>query len=87
MNVMEDIANVIRIGGCVVMGVGVAPEKYGLLLTGATSQDYLLFGAKDSKDADYIASRMSGELPEPRSVSVLGMEMNLYFIKSEQIKS
>jgi hypothetical protein len=87
VNVMEEVANVVRIGGCVVMGVGVAPEKYRLLLEGTTSQDYLLFAAKDSKDGDYIASKMSGELLGPKSISVFGMEMNLYFIKSDKVKS
>jgi len=57
MTVIEDIENVIRIGGCVVMGVGVTPEKYRLLLVGATNQDYIVIGAKNLKDADYIASK------------------------------
>lgn len=34
MTFIEDIANVIRFGGCVVMGIGVAPEKYRSLLQG-----------------------------------------------------
>lgn len=84
MTVVEDIENIIRIGGCVVMGVGVTPEKYRLLLEGATNQDYIIIGAKDSKDADYIASKMSDELLGPKSISVLGLEMKVYFIKSKR---
>ena len=84
MTVIDDIANIIRNGGCVVMGVGVTPEKYRSLIEGATNQDYLVIGAKDSKDADYIASKMSGELLEPKIISVSGLEMNVYFIKSER---
>lgn len=87
MTVIEDIANVIRLGGCVVIGVGVAPEKYRSLLEGATNQDYLVIGAMDSKDVDYIASKMSGELLEPKSLSVLGLEMKVYFIRSEKVTS
>jgi hypothetical protein len=83
MTVIEDIANVIRLGGCVVMGVGVAPEKYLSLLEGAAIQDYLVIGAKDSRDAGYIASKMSGEILEPKSLSVLGLEMEIFLVKSE----
>ena len=85
MSVMEDIADVVRLGGCVVMGVGAAPEKYRTWLKGATNQDYLVIGVKDSKDADYVASKMSDEILEPKSLSVLGLEMKVYFIKSEKV--
>jgi len=85
MNVIEDIENIVRIGGCVVMGVGVTPEKYRSLVEDATNQDYLVIGAQDSKDADFIASKMSGELLEPKSISILGLEMKVYFIKSEMV--
>jgi len=73
MTVIEDIANVIRFGGCEVMGVGVTPEKYLSLLEGVANQDYLVIGAKDSQDAGYIASKMSGEILEPKSLSILGL--------------
>jgi len=85
MTVFEDIENVIRNGGCVVIGVGVTPEKYRSLLEGATNQDYIVIGAKDSNDADIIASKMSGEFLEPKTITVLGSEMKIYFIKSEKI--
>lgn len=84
MTIIEDIANVIRIGGCVVMGVGVTPERYRLLLQDATSQDYLVIGVKDSKDASLIASSMSSALLGPKSLSVLGLEMDVYLIKNEK---
>jgi len=87
MTVIEDIASVIRLGGCVVMGVGVAPEKYRALLEGATNQDYLVIGAEDSNEAAYVASKMSDEILEPKSLSVLGLEMKVYFIKSETVTS
>jgi hypothetical protein len=83
---MEDIANVVRMGGCVVMGVGVTPENYRSLLEGATHQDFLVFGAKESKDADFIASKMSGEILAPKSLSVLGLEMSVYLVKNETMK-
>jgi hypothetical protein len=54
------------------------------LLQDATSQDYIVIGSKDSKDAYFIASRMSGELLEPNSLSVSGLEMNVYLIRSEK---
>ena len=69
------------------MGVGIAPEKYRSLLEGATNQDYLVIGAKDSNDADYVASKMSDEILEPRSLSVLGLQMKVYFIRSEKVTS
>jgi hypothetical protein len=84
MPVIDHIANVVRFGGCVVMGIGVTPERYRLLVQDATSQDFIIIGAKDSKDANFIASRMSGELLEPKSLSVSGLEMNVYLIRSEK---
>jgi hypothetical protein len=69
------------------MGVGITPEQYRLLIEGATNQDYRVIGAKDSKDADYVALKMSNELLEPRLISVLGLEMEVYFIKSEKVTS
>lgn len=84
MTAMDHIANIIRIGGCVVMGIGVAPERYRSLLQDATSQDYMVIGSKDSKDARFIASRMGGKLLGPRSLSVSGLEMNVYLVRSEE---
>lgn len=66
------------------MGVGVTAEQYRSLLEGATNQNCLVIGAKDSKDADYVASKMSDEILEPKSLSVLGLEMKVYFIQSEK---
>ena len=57
MTVIEDIANIIRIGGCVVMGVGLAPEAYRLFLEDVTNQDYIVIGAKDSKDAGILPQK------------------------------
>ena len=85
MTVMEDIASVIRLGGRVVMGIGVAPERYRQLLQNAINQDYLVIGAKDSPDVSFIASKIGGEFLEPQSLSVLGLEMNVYFVKSEKV--
>lgn len=87
MTFIEDIANVIRFGGCVVMGIGVAPEKYRSLLQGTTTQDYMVVGAKDSNDASFIASRISGDVPEPKAFTLLGLEMNAYFIRSEKVNN
>ncbi len=84
MTVAEDIANVIRIGGCIVMGIGVAPEQYRRLLQDATSQDYIVIGAKGSKDVNFIASSMSGKLVGPQSLRILGLEMDVYLVKSEK---
>jgi hypothetical protein len=39
MTVMEDIENVIRMGGCVVMGVGVTPEEYRSFLEEGTNDE------------------------------------------------
>jgi len=52
------------------------------LLEGAMNQEYIVNGAKDSNDANQIASKMSGELPESNTIPDPGMEMNVYFIKS-----
>jgi len=68
-----------------VMGVGVTPEKYRLLLEDAMNQDYIVIGAKDSKDADYITSKMGGEVLDPKTISVSGLEMKVDFIKSEKV--
>jgi hypothetical protein len=65
MTFIDHVKNVIQFGGCVVMGIRVAPEKYRRLLQGATTQDYLLIDPKDSGDLKFIASRMSGGHPRP----------------------
>jgi hypothetical protein len=52
---------------------------------GATNQDYVVIGAKDSKDAEHVASKMSGEFLEPKSISVAGLEMKVCFIKNENV--
>ena len=83
MTMMDDIANVVRFGGCVVMGMGVTPERYRVLLQDAASQDYMVIGPKGSQDAHCIASRMSGEAPEPTSLTVSGLEMTVYLIRTE----
>lgn len=67
------------------MGVGVAPEKFRSLLEGITNQDCLIIGEKDSKDADYVAAKMRGELLEPKTISVLELEMKVFFIKNEKV--
>lgn len=87
MTVMDDIANLIRMGGCVVMGVGVTPERYRLLVEDGTNQDYLIIGAKDSQDANFIASKLSGKHLEPKSLSVLGLEMTVYLVRTEAVRS
>jgi hypothetical protein len=65
LKVIDDIANVVRFGGCVVMGIGVSPERYRSLLQDVTSQDYMVVGSRDSEDANFIASKLNGELLEP----------------------
>ncbi|HLO16528.1 MAG TPA: hypothetical protein VK206_16975 [Anaerolineales bacterium] len=87
LKVIDDIANIIRFGGCVVMGIGVTPERYRFLLQDATSQDYMVVGPKDSEDANFIASRLNGELLEPLCLTVSGVEMNIYLIRSEKVQS
>lgn len=84
MTFIDGIANVLQFGGCVVMGIGVAPERYRLLLQGATNQDYIVIGRKDSTDAKFIASNMSSEHLSPKSLTVLGLEMELYLIPSNE---
>jgi hypothetical protein len=84
MNVIDHTANVIQSGGCVVMGIGVTPERYRFLLQDATNQDYVVFGPRNSADANLIASRMSGERLKPRSLSVLGVEIDAYLIGSDK---
>lgn len=87
MKVIDDIANVVRFGGCVVMGIGVSPERYRSLLQNATSQDYIVVGSRDSDDANFIASKLNGELLEPQTMlTVSGIEMSVYFIKSEKVQ-
>lgn len=87
MTVLDDITNILQLGGCVVMGIGVAPERYRLLLEGATNQDYMVIGKKDSGDAKFIASKMSGEQLSPKSVTVAGLEMEIYLISgNEQLR-
>ena len=78
----DHIAGIIQFGGCVVMGIGVTPERYRLLLQDATEQDYLVIGLKDSTDSKFIASRMSGESLSPKSIVILDLEMDAYLIRS-----
>jgi hypothetical protein len=84
MTSIDHIAKVIQLEGCVVMGIGVTPERYRLLLQGATNQDYIVLGPKDSADANFIASRMNGESLKPKSLSVLGLEMDIYLIRNDK---
>jgi hypothetical protein len=72
------------LGGCVVMGVGVTPEKYLSFIEGTANQDFLVIGAKGSRDACYFASKMSGEILEPKSLSISGLEMEVFLVKSEK---
>ena len=84
MTVIEAIASVVRSGGCVVMGIGVAPEQYRALLAGATSQDYMVIAAKETNDANLIAERIGGELVAPRPLTALGLEMHVCLIKKRE---
>lgn len=84
MTDIDNIADVIQFGGCVVMGIGVTPERYRLLLHDATNQDYIVIGPKDLADANFIASRMSGERLKPKSLSISGLEMDAYLIRSDK---
>ena len=84
MTIIHDIANVLEIGGCVVMGIGVAPERYRLLLQGATNQDYMIVGRKDSADAKFIASMMSSERVSAKPLTILGQELDVYLIRSDE---
>ena len=84
MTSIDHIAKVIQLEGCVVMGIGVTPERYRLLLQGAANQDYIIIGPKDSADANFIASRMSSEYLKPKSLSILGLEMDVYLIRNNK---
>lgn len=84
MNGVDDIANIIQSGGCVVMGVGVTPERYRLLLQDAANQDYIVIGLKDSDDADYIASRICGKGIEPKSLSISDLDVDVYLIRGDK---
>jgi hypothetical protein len=85
MTVGDEIANVIlHVGGCIVMGIGVTPERYRLLLHEATNQDYVIIGPKDSQDARLIASRMGEEHPQITSLTISGVPMDLYLVKSDR---
>jgi hypothetical protein len=53
------------------------------MLQGATLQDYMIFAAKDSVDASYLASRMGGGDSKPSPLSVLGVRMDVYLVKSD----
>lgn len=78
----DHIANIIQFGGCVVMGIGVTPERFRLLLQDATNQDYLVIGPKDSEDTKFIAFRMSGEQLKPRSIVISALEIDAYLVRS-----
>ncbi len=85
MTVGDEIANVIaHVGGCVAMGIGVAPERYRSLLHDATNQDYVVIGPKDSEDAGLIASRMGGEHLQATSLTISGIQMDVYLVKSDR---
>lgn len=84
MTSIDHIAGVIELGGCLVMGIGVAPERYRILLQDSSNQDYLVIGAKDSVDADFIASRIGGENLKPKSIVILELEMDVYLIRSDE---
>jgi hypothetical protein len=82
---IDQIADVVRFGDCVVMGVGVTPERYRLLLQDAADQDYVVIGPKDSTDAGFIATKMKGERIEPQSLSVAGQELDVYLVRLDRI--
>ena len=81
MNTISHIEGIIRLGGCVVLGIGVTPEKYRMMLQIGSEQDYIIIGPKDSDDANLIAARMNDEKIAPRAISVLGLEMDAYVVK------
>ena len=84
MDNVEHIAEIIRSGGCVVLGMGVTPERYRSLLQGETNQDYLVIGPKESSDASLIASKMSTDPVISRSLPILDLEVDAYLIRSEK---
>ncbi len=84
MTSIDQITDVIELGGCVVIGIGVSPDRYRLLLKDASIQDYLVIGAKDSADAGFIASSMSGEELKPRKITLLEYEMEAYLIRIDE---
>ena len=84
MNAVDDIANIIQSGGCVVMGIGVTPLRYRSLLLDATNQDYIVIGPKDSADANFIASRMCGDRVKPKSLSILDLDVDVYLVRGDK---
>ena len=84
MNGIDDIANIIQSGGCVVMGIGVTPERYRSLLLDATNQDYIVIGPKDSADANFIALRMCGDRIKPKSLSISDLDVDVYLIRGDR---
>lgn len=47
----------------------------------------MVIGAEDSDDASFIASRISNEVSEPKSITVFGIEMNICFVGDEKVNS
>lgn len=56
-----------------------------ILLEVEINKEYIVKGAKDSNDANQIASKTSSELLWTKTIPDLGMEMNVIFIKSGKV--
>ena len=82
---IEPIADVIELGGCVVLGIGATPDRYRFLLQDGTNQDYLVIGARDSVDADFIAMRMGGRRLKPKPIAIHDLEMDAYLIRNDEV--
>lgn len=56
-----------------------------ILLEVEINKEYIVKGAKDSNDANQIASKTSSELLGTKTIPDLGMEMDVIFIKSSKV--
>ena len=87
MTVADHVTNVIiRLSDCVVMGIGVTPEKYRLLHHGATEQDYVIFVRKALEDTCLVGSRMGGEHLQATALTISGVSIGLYLVEGDRGK-
>lgn len=81
---IDHILGVVRLGYCVVMGIGVTQERLHSLAPDSSNQDFLVVGRQNSAEAKFIATRALGEAPESKSITIDDVEMDAYLIIFEE---
>ncbi len=81
---IDHILGIVRLGYCVVMGMGVTPERFHSLAPDSSNQDYVVGGRQNSAEAKFIDTRVLGEPPESKSITIDDIKMDAYIIRFKE---